>query len=126
MSPSLVTSAFGTRMTLMCWVLPTLKSSNTIEKLPSATCTRATMPEASASTRWNVPVATVTGPDAVGCGVVLTAIDALAEGDELDPVLPAQPARAAVARIASPIPVTRRYMLDLPLGFWRGDDGSRR
>src|SRR5207247_390543 len=53
-------------MTFVCWALSILKSSNTTAKLPSARCSRATVPMASASTRWNAPMATVVGPDAAG------------------------------------------------------------
>src|SRR5437899_11058480 len=75
MSASLVTSVFETRMTFVCWALATLNSSNTTAKLPSARCSRATVPVASASTRWNDPIATVVGPDAAGLAATLDEVD---------------------------------------------------
>src|SRR2546426_1299221 len=74
MSASLVTSAFETRMTFVSCALSILKSSNTTAKLPFARCSRATVPLASASTRWNVPIATVVGPDAAGLDTTLGAV----------------------------------------------------
>src|SRR5438034_9543253 len=53
-------------MTFVCWALSILKSSNTTAKLPSARCSRATVPVASGSRRGNAPMATVVGPDAAG------------------------------------------------------------
>src|SRR5712692_9265054 len=98
MSASLVTSVFETRMTFVWSALATVNSSNTTAKLPSARCSRATVPLASASTRWNDPVATVVGPDAAGLAALLGAVDG--GGDPTGVVAPlVQAVRRAVVRM---------------------------
>ena len=94
-------------MTFVCSALATVNSSNTTAKLPSARCSKATVPLASASTRWNVPIATVVGPDDAGLDATFGAVDGGGDATGVVVAPLAQAARTAVDKMTTTERVAR-------------------